>query len=128
MICKTDGCENYTEGTTDFCASCNHALRKLARDLSKVKVVKPIRKVSAKKMTETRIYKARRKHFLKAHPNCQIKLDVCTGKATQIHHAAGRIGSNYTNKNTFVATCDGCHRKLHDVLSAKERREKGFLI
>ena len=134
FYCAIWGCDNLPE-RNGVCASHNIAARKSEREALKPKkkpnhiqkYFKAIKRFSDKKKKDNQVYSKRRKHYLEKYPDCQIKLDVCTGKATQIHHTAGRIGSNLTNKNTFKSTCDACHRKLHDVLSAKERREKGLL-
>lgn len=115
-------------------ASCNRLQRKdkeqaakdaIARQRAKqpIKKQKQIKPLSKKKQQDMRTYQVRRKHHLEKHPNCQLKLDVCIGKASEIHHSKGRIGNNLTNSNTFVSACRPCHKKLHDVFSSKERKK-----
>lgn len=113
-------------------ATCNYANRRIVKDsvkaATKVAEKKSIRKVSDKRKKDLQVYANRRKHHLTQYPECQLKLDGCTKVATQIHHAAGRIGSNLTNKNHFRSACQSCHRQLHDKISAKEARKKGLKV
>ncbi len=124
MICKTDGCENYTEGTTDFCASCNHALRKLARDLSKVKVVKPIRKVSVKRAAEEREYYKLEKQFLEDNPCCGVK--ECYERSTQCHHKKGRENDLLLEVQWFFPVCAVHHEKI--TRDSKWAIENGYSL
>jgi hypothetical protein len=126
MFCKVEGCDNYCEGRTDQCASHNAMDRKLAKVAMKEKKVYLIPKVSNKMAVDLRLYYKKREAHLKKHPSCQIKLIGCTGKATTVHHSAKR-GKNLTNEETFMSGCGHCHHLVETKLSAKERREKGFL-
>jgi len=132
-MCQYDDCERPREGSTSFCSSHNALDRKEQRDsLKPVKVPKPlkrtpVKKMSAKRKTEHATYIEKAAAHLKAHPNCQIKLaEVCTKKATEIHHSAKR-GKNYLNEKTFLSACRECHSVVETKLSASERREKGLL-
>lgn len=122
--CSTDLKPLERNGHT---ASCNHDQRKALREAAKVKKYKPIRKVSKKMGKELQTYTKKKAAHLAKHPDCQIKLDVCTGKAVDIHHPKDRR-QHLNDSKHFLSACRECHCKLHDVLSAKERREKGLLI
>lgn len=95
--------------------ACNHATcepDKCRRPAEKSKPRKPIAQVSKPQAKRLRTYSALRKHFLEQHPNCQAKLDGCTGQATDIHHSKGRIGIDLLNIGTFIALCRNCHNYL----------------
>lgn len=117
------------EGRSGHTASCNRLERqRVANKLKSVKSKKPIDKVGKKMKNALLVYRNRRKSYLTEYPECQLKLTGCTTQATQIHHAAGRIGNLLTNKKHFRSTCDSCHKQLHDKLSAKEARKKGLKV
>ena len=125
MFCQlTPGCCNYVEGNTEGCGSCNAAARKAAK--LKVKVVTQVKKVSpqiAKKLNE---YDIKRAKHLKDHPECQVKLIDCEEIGIEIHHAEPRA-TGLNKEEYFLTVCRPCHDKLHNLLSASERREKGLL-
>lgn len=125
-FCKVEGCENYCEGGTDQCGSHNAMDRKLAKMAIKEKKIYVIPKVSEKLAPLLRLYYKKKEEYLKKYPNCQIKLIGCTNKAYQVHHSAKR-GKNLTNEDTFMSACMWCHDIVETKLSAKERRENGFL-
>lgn len=135
-FCKYPECENYTEGTTDYCGTHNHQMRKEHRESLKPKKVyvlpkatKPIKKVSAKLAKELTVYEVKKKKHLQEHPDCQIRLlNICQNdrETNAIHHSAKR-GKNLTNETTFLTACVHCHAQIETVMSAEERRERGFL-
>ncbi len=90
------------------------------------KAKKAIRKVSKVQAKEIKIYFQKRKDFLEKHTTCQAKLVGCDYKATEIHHTSKR-GKNLNNEGSFLAVCRPCHVSIETVLSARERRNKGFL-
>lgn len=129
MTCIIEHCGKPVENRdTGLCSTHNREQRKAEERASRVKIVHAINKVSAKRKAENLVYSKRRKHYLEEHPNCELKLDGCTKKATQIHHSKGRLGSNFTNKKTFKATCFSCHKQLHDKMSAKEAQARGYSV
>jgi hypothetical protein len=69
-------------------------------------------------------YSKKRELFLIANPICQAKLVGCTGKATDIHHTAGRTGDNYLKISTWLAACRSCHSWIE--LNPTEAKEMGF--
>jgi 5-methylcytosine-specific restriction endonuclease McrA len=117
MICKNG---HYVSG--NVCKLCDDVVRE---ERPKVRAIK---KKSDKRAKAEPEYNEKRKKFLKENPRCQAKLEGCTGKTNDLHHRAGREGSNYTNEKTFMAVCRNCHDKVHTVLSAKEAREKKLKI
>jgi len=88
---------------------------------------KPIPKTSAKRKEKLKAYTPLRKQYLLDHPNCEIKLIGCTGKATQIHHCS-TSDLDFLNTKTWKAADDWCHGQVERVLSADVRRAKGLLI
>jgi hypothetical protein len=128
-ICEFIGCEKYCEGNTKYCGTHNHQLRKQAREEAKLKKTYVIPKVSKKMGKQLKTYSEKKKEHLEKHPDCQIKiLGVCSNnrETNSIHHSAKR-GANLTNEETFLTACIPCHNYIEFVMSAKERREKGFL-
>lgn len=126
--CSIEGCSNLVEGRTDMCGSHNFEQRRADKRALNVKMVQPVKKVSSKRAEEKVKYDALRIIHLREFPECQVKLkDICTKKATTIHHA-GKRGKNYLNRSTFLSACMECHDHLETKLTASERREKGLLI
>lgn len=107
-----------------------------------------IRRVSSKRAKENRIYSAKRKAFLERNALCQWWLrengswsmanefhysveSVVTvdGKkcpfATEIHHKAGRTGTNFLDESTWMAVSADGHRWIHDHPSLS--RQRGYI-
>jgi hypothetical protein len=127
MTCSTPLCENYCEGATNHCATHNALARKEHRNSLKEKKKYVIPKVTAKRKEENKAYTPLRKKYLEDHPDCEIKLIGCTGKATQIHHCS-TSHKDFLNIKTWKSSCKECHRFLETVLSAQARRNLGLLI
>lgn len=88
--------------------------------------MEPPKKISpvSKKMRETMDeYSKKRAAFLVVHSICQAKLVGCTGKATDVHHKAGR-GENHLKISTWLAVCRSCHSWITE--NSKEAIEMGF--
>jgi len=68
-------------------------------------------------------YSKLRSAFLVVHSICQAKLVGCTGKATDVHHKAGR-GENHLNISTWLAVCRSCHRWIEE--HPNEAKELGL--
>lgn len=69
-----------------------------------------IPKVSEKRKTENEKYFKLRQVFLKEHPRCECGRPGCRRKSTEIHHSAGRSGSNFLDVSTWRAVARVCHR------------------
>lgn len=127
-VCEFPLCGNPKEGNTDQCASHNAAHRKAERlALKPKKQFTPIRKVSKKRAQENKQYNSDAEQWFKDNPKCKARLEGCTDLTDHRHHLAGR-GIRLNAKETFLPVCSSCHFQIHNVLSAKERRDRGLLI
>lgn len=82
----------------------------------------PLRKVSAKRQRELKVYSKLRAEFMESRPVCE----VCESRPSKdVHHTKGRLGGNYLNVSTFKAVCRYCHLWIHAHPSLA--REKGLL-
>lgn len=127
-ICSIPDCDNLVEGRTEMCATHNSIVRKAERFAKQVKVVQPVKKITAKHAKELQDYGVLRRIYLQGHPECEARLPgICDGQSNQVHHAAKR-GDNLLKSDTFMAVCQSCHTHIETKMSAEERREKGFLL
>ena len=90
----------------------------------KIEKPKSIAPVSEKRQVAMDEYSKKRLAFLTLHSSCQAKLVSCTGKATDVHHMAGRVGDNYLNMNTWFAVCRNCHSWIE--LNPDAAKDLGF--
>lgn len=70
----------------------------------------PIKRSTAKRSRQQRVYQALRLEQLKDVPSCELGLPGCTGMATEVHHAKGRIGDLLIDRRYYKSTCHTCHR------------------
>lgn len=119
-------CGNEKIEANGRCASCAAQKRKEQRLDARPRKTYRMPKVSVKQKEALKTYAVKRKEHLKKHPYCQLKLQGCTNRATQVHHSAKR-GINLNKEETFMSACECCHDQVERRLSAKERREGGFL-
>jgi hypothetical protein len=107
-----------------YCRVCWDRL-KLELDLNIQKPTvnrQPISPRSKKRAKQERAYLILNKVYLENHPGCVAKIPgICTGKATEVHHASGRIEEKLNNIKDFRAVCHACHCwiELHPI-EAKE--------
>lgn len=49
--------------------------------------------------------------FLEVHRRCELKLGICSGIATQVHHMVRRSAARelIADERNFVAACEPCH-------------------
>jgi hypothetical protein len=100
-----------SHGKEKYCKECWYSIDK----------PKSISPVSKKRQVEMDEYSKKRLAFLALYNNCQAKLVGCTGKATDVHHKAGRIAESYLNIQTWLAVCRQCHTWIEtNPLEAKE--------
>ena len=93
----------------------------------------PLRRVSKKRAKESRIYSAKRRAFLEAHPICGCgvqrhlfgELFVCQRRAVDVHHTKGRTGGNYLDEKTWLAVCRPHHIWIHN--NPSKARKMGLL-
>lgn len=70
---------------------------------------KRIAMFSKKRAKQERSYSVLRKEFLEANPECEAKLKMCRGEATDVHHMAGRVGDKLLDTEYWLAVCRPCH-------------------
>lgn len=113
---KCAGCEQMkhiwkSHKKDKYCKECWY-------NIEKPKSISP---VSKKRQGEMDTYGKLRDAFLYIKINCEAKLVGCTGKATDVHHKAGRVGENYLKIGTWLAVCRNCHSWIEqNPLEAKE--------
>jgi hypothetical protein len=109
----------------------------------------PLRRISKKRAKDLRVYMTKRKAFLAEHPFCQVRLALLGLDEKQviasygcaidvfgsvfkvplsqdIHHKAGRTGTNYLDENTWLAVCRENHERIH--ANPSWARSLGFLV
>lgn len=79
---------------------------------------------SRKRAKINRVYSALSKQYVLDNPYCAIKSPVCTGRTQAPHHKRGRIGSNLTDTEHMIPSCNACNGyvEVHDEWA----RENGF--
>lgn len=122
IICDNPKVENQELG---LCASCGLEKRKSERYERKIKVVKPVKKVTDKRADELKLYPKLKRQFLDHKMICEFRFEGCTITSTQPHHTS-LSAKNFLNTKTWIACCLSCHKKC-ESLPAEERREKGYL-
>lgn len=85
----------------------------------------PLRKVSSARAIANRVYSDKRKTFMTSNPRCQALLPMCEERATDVHHTAGRTGTNFLDVDTWLSVCRSCHDEIHR--RPKMARELGLL-
>jgi hypothetical protein len=119
--CKTEGCDNLAENPEiGLCATHAREARKKAK-LSEPKAKTRIKPVSDKQADRNEVYMGIRNMFLKFNPRCCVHLHC---RATQVHHAKGRIGDLLYDVRYFKGVCDAGHHWIE--LHPEEAKELGF--
>ena len=67
-----------------------------------------MRTATKKRAAAVRIYIKKRREFLEHNPWCLR----CGGKATEVHHKAGRVGAALLDDTKWAAVCSDCHRYI----------------
>jgi hypothetical protein len=81
-----------------------------------------LRPMSKKREAAAKEYAKRREAFLASRPTCER----CKRRASRdVHHSAGRHGTNYLDTATWFAFCRACHDEVHRYPS--QARATGFL-
>lgn len=109
-----------SQGKDKFCKECWY--QKVPA--KKLQARTAINKFSDKRKKQMPVYEKRRLAFLALHKFCQAKLSGCTGFATEVHHKQGRVGDDYLNISTWLATCDSCHRWIE--MNPEKAKELGL--
>ena len=122
-LCHTAGCENYREGNTPYCASCNHRQRKEAKTLNTpVKLNAKIKKVSDKRAGELARYSRLKAQYIAIHQICEVV--GCNKQAVDIHHQKGRENDLLMDTNYWMAICRDHH--VYYTEHSKEAIEQGI--
>lgn len=107
-----------------FCQSCWNMVKPSGIEV-KTKIYAPIPKRSEKRQRQEVAYSVLRKAFLNNHPECQAKISKwCSGKSTECHHKAGRIGDLLCDDALFLAVCQACHHHIEN--NREQAIELGF--
>ena len=106
-LCIQCDCRPIENRDTGLCATCGFENRRLERQANKVKIVKPVKKITEKRAKQNREYLEMREHFLEQYPVCGVA--GCQNKSTEIHHRAGRANDLLTNPENFLQICSEHH-------------------
>lgn len=107
----------------------------------------PLRRISARRLEETSLYRYRRIQFLRAHPYCQVWLAehgiaetdavrqqgrvhldgvaVSIPLSTEIHHVNKRRGTDLLDPRFWLAVSAGAHRRIES--NKPWARAQGYL-
>lgn len=86
---------------------------------------KPVKPMSNTQRQRIAKYSLVRAEYLSEREICEAKIPgVCTGKATDVHHRAGRVGDLLTDKNNLLAVCRECHHEIE--MRPEWAKEQGF--
>lgn len=96
--------------TPERCATCGAIHRKSERESMKVKVVRPVKKVTAKRANQNQQYAKLRREYLEHYPACEV-ID-CNNRSSEIHHQKGRENDLLLDTNYFMAVCKSCHHRI----------------
>lgn len=94
-----------------------------AQKPAKKAVRKPIKKQSDKMKQAMKELAKLVKKKLAEHPECELKMPGCTGRAVTCHHSKGRVGKQLLNYKNLMASCSHCNL-IAEQMDA-EAREKG---
>jgi cytochrome oxidase assembly protein ShyY1 len=121
-FCHTPECPNYREGSTDYCSSCNRAIRKAEHQASQpVKLNARIKPIADKRALELAKYSRLRVQYIGIHQICEVV--GCNRQAVDIHHQKGRENDLLLDTNFFMAICREHH--IYYTEHSKEAIEQG---
>lgn len=77
---------------------------------------KRLRRRSTKRARQEREYLRLRAPWIEGRA-CEMRLDGCTGRATEVHHRMGREGELLLDVRFWMAGCHTCHHQVtnHEV-------------
>lgn len=109
-------CGRETRLIAKRCNLCYWKFRNAVKQKGEPRIFKPRKPVKPMSNTQRqRIakYSLVRAEYLSEREICEAKIPgVCTGRATEIHHRAGRVVDLLTDKSNFLAVCRECHNKI----------------
>jgi hypothetical protein len=121
-MCDFPLCKFNSDPGSDFCL--HH--RKHFGSPRPSKEQKKIAARSDKRVKDQKEYVKIVKSMLAENPNCEIKMEGCTGLATGLHHLRKRGPKNFLDRNNLKRSCDSCN--LWVELNSKTALSKGFTI
>ena len=127
-----DGCREpkfiwKNQGGKRYCKQCWSALSVTTKPKPTAKQ-KRIPPRSLKRSKQEAEYSQKRKIYLDKHPMCEAHIpNVCTGKATEVHHKySGKDrDSFFIDDTTWMAICRQCHTWIHN--NSKKARDMDYL-
>lgn len=87
----------------------------------------PLRRVSKKRRGENAYYSKKRVAFLQRFKLCAVSQSLfgVEALATEVHHKAGRTGTNFLDEATWLPVCRRGHVWIHE--HPGKARERGWL-
>lgn len=107
---KDCACGRRCRAGSDKCATCETQERKEARQATKVQIVRPVKKVTAKRAGQLQEYKILKREYLALYPICEV--EDCNEKSVDVHHMATRTNDNLLNTDLFLAVCRFHHTEI----------------
>lgn len=108
-----------------YCKYCWSRRQTMTTKLNKTRKQKPLATRSLKRAKQERTYSRLRKDFLTTRSLCEANLQrICTHKATDVHHIAGRSGKLLNDTSKWMAVCRSCHNWIEE--HPVESTEKGY--
>lgn len=90
---------------------------------------KPLAPISDKRRADLVEYREKRKHYLSAHQNCEIRFDDrCRGRSVEIHHVwqlSQGAPLVWRDDADVLASCDFCNVYLKE--RPAEAKARGFV-
>ncbi len=117
-VCKEEGCENPIWSRKTMRCKYHQPIKSFKNKPPKSRI-KPI---SDKRLEELAKYRIIREQYMKLNSKCEL----CTEKATEIHHKNSRENERLYDDKYFMSICRVCHIKIHE--HPKWARENGYLI
>lgn len=89
-----------------------------------------MKQISDKRRAQLALYMPKRKAFLKDHPVCQVARYIPglnpKARSRDVHHKAGRLGTNYLDESTWLAVSREAHNWIHS--HPGQARARGWLV
>lgn len=85
-----------------------------------------IKPASTKRAKQNKEYQVVRIQYLIDHPLCEAMVKCKGNRATEIHHAQGRIADLLTDTNNFLSVCRSCHEFIEN--NPNEAKEMGLSV
>lgn len=102
-------CGSRCRAGSNFCASCEVAIRKEARMACKIKTATKVKVVTEKRAGELRYFAKQKVEYLTIYPCCEV--EDCHLKSVDVHHRGTRTNHNLNDTDNFIALC----RFHHDM-------------